>query len=58
MVHSAVIAVVTDRIGEILAATRAELVLPCDSAPGTSFAHAGYTAAKDTGPIRKASGIM
>ena len=26
------------RIGEILAATRAELVLPCDSAPGTSFA--------------------
>ena len=26
------------RIGEILSATRAELVLPCDSAPGTSFA--------------------
>eukprot|EP00435_Cladocopium_sp_Y103_P018494 s3398_g4.t1 len=26
------------RIGEILAATRAELVLPCDSIPGTTFA--------------------
>eukprot|EP00435_Cladocopium_sp_Y103_P022064 s3889_g5.t1 len=26
------------RIGEVLAATRAELVLPCDAVPGTSFA--------------------
>ena len=26
------------RIGEVLAATRAELILPCDSAPGTTFA--------------------
>ena len=26
------------RIGEVLAATRSELVLPCDSAPGTPFA--------------------
>ena len=26
------------RIGEVLAATRSELILPCDSAPGTTFA--------------------
>ena len=35
------------RIGETLAATREDLILPCDAAPGTSFALSQDFAAKD-----------
>ena len=45
------------RIGEVLAATRAELILPTDAVPGNLLRAAHCEAAEDTGPIGKASRV-
>ena len=41
------------RIGETLAATRGDLILPCDAAPGTSYALLRILQPKTRGPLAK-----